>query len=58
MSIWQITIDLPDLEQAILERYCQLAQRSQTEVIREFIRTSLKKRLKKLENSTDTHKNP
>lgn len=46
-----ITIDLSDAEQAILEAYCKAAKRSQTDVVRDLIRTVIKNRLKKLQKS-------
>lgn len=49
-----LTIDISDDEQAIIERYCQRSKRSQTDVIRDLIRTVVKNRLKRLEKSTDS----
>jgi len=34
-----ITVDLPDQEQELLESYCTQTRRTQTDVIREFIRS-------------------
>ncbi|WP_071588492.1 ribbon-helix-helix protein, CopG family [Chlorogloeopsis fritschii PCC 9212] len=42
----RIDIRLPEQELEILKNYCQQENRTQTEVIREFIR-SLKKKIKK-----------
>ncbi|NEN98221.1 MAG: CopG family transcriptional regulator [Moorea sp. SIO3I7] len=49
-----LTIDISDDGQAIIERYFQRSKRSQTDVIRDLIRTVVKNRLKRLEKSTDS----
>jgi hypothetical protein len=43
-----ITVEIPDAEQEILEEYCKLSKQTQTGLIRELIRTTVKKRLIKL----------
>jgi hypothetical protein len=43
-----ITVEIPDDEQAILEEYCRLSRQTQTGLIKELIRTIVKKRLIKL----------
>lgn len=34
-----LSIRLPETEMKVLEQYCQIAQRTKTDVIREFIRS-------------------
>jgi predicted DNA-binding protein len=45
-----LTIRLPESELEILKTYCHQESRTQTEVIREYIR-SLKKRIKRVQDS-------
>jgi hypothetical protein len=43
-----ITVEIPDAEQEILEEYCKLSKQTQTGVIRELIRITVRRRLVKL----------